>query len=1221
MKLSPVFAELESLLASRIAILDGAMGTMIQGLGLTEEDFRGDRFLNPAKDLKGNNDLLVITRPDDIYNVHYAYLEAGADLIETNTFNANSIVQAEYGMEAHVHEMNVSAARIAKKACDDLFKNTGRKAYVAGALGPMNKTLSLSPVVTDPAFRAVDFETLTQSYYDQAKALIEGGIDLFLPETTFDTLNLKACLYAIQKLEEERGLKLPVIISVTVTDKSGRTLSGQTLETFYASIRHAKPFAVGINCALGGDEMKPWLADMARFVEPYLSCYPNAGLPNPLAPTGYDETPESFAAHLVSMGKDGYLNIAGGCCGTTPAHIRAMTDALAKVKPRARQKFTHDLQLTGLETLKFSSSDSRPFYLIGERTNVTGSPKFAKFVKADDWTQALNIARQQVESGANLIDINFDEALLDGVKSMRFFLNLLASEPDIARVPFVIDSSDWKVLSAGLRCVQGKALVNSISLKDGEELFVSRARECQQLGAAVIVMAFDEQGQATGIEDRVRIFKRAYTLLVDTVGFEPCDIVFDPNILTIATGMSEHDSYAHDFIRAIPLIKQACPGVRISGGISNLSFSFRGQNTVREALHTVFLYHAIKAGLDMGIVNAGMIQVYENLDPNLRVLCEDVIFNKSPSASEKLLQFVEEMKSDSPTKKAPAAVKAWREQPVRERLIHALVNGIDEFVEKDTLEVLKEIPTPLHVIEGPLMDGMKVVGDLFGEGKMFLPQVVKSARVMKKAVAVLEPMMARNKQNESNRGTFVLATVKGDVHDIGKNIVGVILGCNGYRVVDLGVMTAAEKILESALTEKADFVGLSGLITPSLEEMAFVAAQMEARGFKMPLLIGGATTSQLHTAVKIAPKYSGPTIHIQDASLVVQCLSQLQNDDSEDYVTGLKKLQGQMRDSFAKRDQAQEFLALSAAREKSFKISKDYLPPVPQRSGVFDLSPTLEEISQYIDWSPFFWTWSLKGKYPGILKHPKYGTEAEKLFNDAQVLLKNGIDEGWLKPVIRLGILPAYSDGENVVVTGEGQKPLPVPFTRQQLKKTEQDQTYYSLSDFVAPKTAARSDHLGVFVVSSGWGYVEKAKSYEKANDDYNAILVKCIGDRVAEALAEWAHLQFRRIMGSQEDFSQEELIDEKYLGIRPAPGYPSCPDHKLKEDIWTLLGGEKKIAAVLTESLAMDPPGTVAGFMFNHPESRYFQMQNMAPDQIEALAKMRGLSVTEMKKWLAFQS
>lgn len=1219
MKLSPVFQELEELLSRRIAILDGAMGTMIQQLGLTEADFRGNRFPNPQKDLKGNNDLLVLTRPDDIYAIHYAYLEAGADIIETNTFNANTIVQAEYGMESVAYEMNVAAAKIARRACDDLMKNTGRRAFVAGALGPMNKTLSLSPVVTDPAFRSVDFDTLVASYGEQAQALIEGGVDILMPETTFDTLNLKACLYAIQKIEDKSGFKLPLIISVTATDKSGRTLSGQTLETFYASVRHANAFAIGMNCALGGDEMKPWLADMSRYAEPFLSCYPNAGLPNPLAPTGYDETPESFAAHLVSMGRDGYLNIAGGCCGTTPKHIQAVAQALKDIPPRKKPEVHADLQLTGLETLKFSSGGAKPFYLIGERTNVTGSPKFAKAVKAQDWNEALKIARQQVESGANLIDINFDEALLDGVKSMRFFLNLLASEPDIARVPFVVDSSDWKVLKEGLRCIQGKSLVNSLSLKDGEELFLERAREVKNLGAAVIIMAFDEQGQATGIDDRVRIFKRAYKLLTETVGFAPHDIVFDPNILTIATGMREHDAYAADFVAAIPLIKAACPGVRISGGISNLSFSFRGQNTVREALHTVFLFHAIKAGLDMGIVNAGMIQVYENLDPKLRQLCEDVIFNRSPEAAEKMLEFVEELKLTGADKKSsgPSNAKAWRDQSVRERLIHALVNGIDEFVEKDTLEILKEIPAPLQVIEGPLMDGMKVVGDLFGEGKMFLPQVVKSARVMKKAVAVLEPLMEKDKDNSTSRGTFVLATVKGDVHDIGKNIVGVILGCNGYKVIDLGVMTAADKIIDTAMKERADFVGLSGLITPSLEEMAFVASQMEAKGFKIPLLIGGATTSGLHTAVKIATKYSGPVIHILDASLVVNCLTQLQNDDTEDYVAGLKRLQDQMRDSFAKRDRAQEFLPLEEARSKRFQITKDYVAPKPARTGVFDLHPKMEEIAEFIDWSPFFWTWGLRGKFPSILKHPKYGVEATKLFNDGRAMLAKGMTEGWLKPSARLGVLPAHSHKESLTIRSEDGKSFVVPFTRQQIKRAEGH--YYALSDFIQP--TPEKDHVGVFAVSSGFGCVEKAKAYEAAHDDYSSIMVKAIGDRVAEALAEWAHLQFRKIMGSQEDLTQDDLIEEKYQGIRPAPGYPSCPDHKLKEDIWQILGGSKKIGANLTEGLSMDPPGTVAGFMFYHPDSRYFQMQNMDKDQIQELASLRGLSPEEMKKWLAFQS
>lgn len=1219
--MSQISKEFSALLEKRIVILDGAMGTMLQRRQFTEEQFRGKRFAQHGCDLKGNNDVLVLTQPQAVYDVHWSYLQAGADIIETNTFNGTRVSQSDYGLEEHVYEMNVAAAKIARSAVDTLFKQTGRKAYVAGSLGPTNKTLSISPVVTDPAYRAIDFDTLAAAYYEQAKGLLDGGVDILLPETTFDTLNLKACLYAIKKVQEDTGRSAPIIASVTVSDRSGRTLSGQTLEAFYTSVRHADLLAVGMNCALGGEEMRPLLADLARHADCAVSAFPNAGLPNPLAPTGYDETPESFSRTLREMAEEGLLNIAGGCCGTTPDHIRELSRAIEGIPPRKRAHQATTLSLSGLENLKFAeineTSSTRPFYMIGERTNVTGSPKFAKAVKAGDWSEALKTALQQVQNGANMLDINFDEALLDGVQSMRHFLNLLASEPEIARIPFVIDSSNWDILVSGLKCTQGKPLVNSLSLKDGEAIFLQRAREIRKLGAAVIVMAFDENGQAASAPEKVRICERAYRLLVEQAGFEPSDIVFDPNVLAIATGIHDHDNYGKEFINCLAEIKQLCPGARTSGGISNLSFSFRGQNKVREALHTVFLYHAIRNGLDMGIVNAGMIQNYDQLEPQLRALCENVVLNRSEDATEKLLIYAKQLTNTASTSSIDStAIEAWRKKPVADRLAHALIQGDDRYVAEDTLEALKQSPSAIAVIEGPLMDGMKIVGDLFGSGKMFLPQVVKSARVMKRAVAVLEPYMPKNalENSQQSRGTFLLATVKGDVHDIGKNIVGVILGCNGYRVVDLGVMVPADKILSAAKEHKADFIGLSGLITPSLEEMAFVAQQMEVEKIKTPLLIGGATTSGLHTAVKIAPRTSGPVIHIPDASLVTQCLSQLQGATHPTYVEHLKGLQEQMRQNFALKRQAAQFLSLEEARQRRFKIADSYSPPRPRHFGSENLQPPSEEWTALIDWSPLFWSWELKGKFPAILENSKYGQEARRLYADAQRTLQEGLHEGWLKPSVRMGIFAAHSEDECVVIN----ESFRIPFSRQQLKKEDGDRSpYYCLADFVAP--AGRPDSIGAFVVTSGHGCQERALELERSGDDYKSIMVKCIADRTAEALAEWVHRYYRQQMDAHENLTLEELLDEKYQGIRPAPGYASCPDHKLKEDIWTLLGGPGKVPARLTETLSMDPAGTVAGFLFFHPEATYFQVRNLAADQLESLCKYRGLKDTnEMLRWLA---
>lgn len=1204
--------ELLNRLNSKIVILDGATGTMLQRLKLGEEDFRGTLFKNHEKDLKGNNDLLCLTQPQAVYDVHEAYLSAGAELIETNTFNATAVSQAEYGLESQVREINLQAARIARRAADDFLKKTGKMCFVAGSMGPMNKTLSLSPVVTDPAYRAVNFDLVAKSYYEQAEALMEGGIDVFLPETTFDTLNLKACLYALDLLFEKTGKRLPVIASVTIGDKSGRTLSGQTLDAFYTSIRHMDLLAIGTNCSWGGDLMKPYIAEMSRAIETRLSCFPNAGLPNPMAPTGYDETPESFAKNMVEMAQDGHLNIAGGCCGTTPDHIAALADALREFKPRVPPKHPSTLRLSGLENVNFADQEPRPFYMIGERSNVTGSPKFAKAIKAGDWTGALQIAAQQVQNGANLIDINFDEGLLDGPGSMTHFVNLVVSEPDISRVPLVIDSSEWNTLLAGLKCSQGKCLVNSISLKDGEELFLERAKEIHRLGAAVIVMAFDEKGQAVEVADKVRICQRAFKILTEKAGFQPTDIVFDPNILAIATGISEHNEYGIHFIESIKEIKRTCPGCRISGGVSNLSFSFRGQNRIREALHTVFLFHAIQAGMDMGIVNAGMIQNYDQLDKKLKELCENVIFNRDPDGTEKLLEYAKTLKTEAVD---TGPKDTWRTKPVGERLSHALVQGIEDHVEKDTLESFGELKSALSVIEGPLMDGMKIVGELFGAGKMFLPQVVKSARVMKKAVGVLEPHMKSTSATRDHRGTVIMATVKGDVHDIGKNIVGIILGCNGYRVVDLGVMVPPEVIIKAAKDEKADFVGLSGLITPSLEEMAYMAKQMDKAGLNVPLLIGGATTSQLHTAVKIAPHYPGPTVHIVDASLVIQNLNSLSGDNRDGFVQKMKQTQKQMEEAFAKRNADADFISLTEARANKF-VPSSFEPVTPLKTGAFTLTPTLEEVAKYIDWSPLFWSWDLKGKFPSIFDHPKYGESAKKLYQDAEKMLAEAIKHGWLEARVRMAILPAIGRDEDVVIQLKNGKTTEraIRFTRQQRRKPAGEK-YYCLSDFISPK----GDFMGVFAVTSGSAPVRKALEYEKAGDDYNSILLKCLGDRFAEALAEWAHIEFRKLMGSTENLTLDELLDEDYRGIRPAPGYPACPDHKLKEDIWALLGGNDAINARLTESLAMDPPGTVAGFMFYNADARYFQVQGLGQDQIASVAKARNLPPEEMSRWLAF--
>ncbi|MEK6772754.1 MAG: methionine synthase [Bdellovibrionota bacterium] len=1220
-KKSKKLIEIEARLKKEILILDGAMGTMIQQYKLTEEDFRRGFFEKHPKDVKGNNELLCLTRPEIIKEIHRSYFDAGADIVETNTFNGNYFSQLEYGLQDWVVKINMAAAKVACEARDEFLKaNPGRAAYVAGALGPMNKTLSMSADVNRPEYRDVTFNQLVNAYEVQARTLIQGGVDILLPETSFDTLNFKACLFAIQNIEEELGEKLPLMLSATITDLSGRTLSGQTVEAFWNSVRHVKPLSVGLNCALGAKEMRPYIGEMAKITDCFVSCYPNAGLPNPLSPTGYDETPDSIANALAEFADADFVNIVGGCCGTTPAHIAAIAKKVKSKTPRSVPKIPHRTRFSGLEPLTLVSEGERPFYMIGERTNVTGSPKFAALIKEKKLTEALSVARSQVENGANIIDICFDEGMLDSKGSMIHFLNLIAAEPEISKVPIMVDSSKWEVIEAGLQCTQGKGIANSISLKEGEENFLKEARLAKKYGAAVVVMAFDENGQAASKSEKVRICKRAYQLLTEKIDFDPCDIIFDANILTVATGMEEHNSYAMDFIEAISEIKKACPGVLTSGGVSNLSFAFRGNNKVREAMHSVFLYHAIKAGLDMGIVNAGMLEIYEEIDPELKQLCENVILNKHKNASEELITWAESHKTDKSTVgDSKKEQSEWRNLGLEERMVHALVKGIDSHIVEDTEEARKKLNRPLDVIEGPLMSGMKVVGQLFGEGKMFLPQVVKSARVMKKAVAYLEPFMDEEKKKTGlqNQGTMVIATVKGDVHDIGKNIVGVVMACNGYKVIDLGVMVQGAKIFDEARAHKADMIGLSGLITPSLEEMITNAKEMERQGFKIPLLIGGATTSRVHTAVKIDPHYSGPVIHVSDASLVVEACRGLIGEKSTQRAVEIKKDSKIIRDSYQS-SVSLDLVSLAEARAKKYKCDWDKIDIAkPSKTGVFEIPVRVEDIVDYIDWSPFFWAWELKGLYPKIFEHPKYGDEARKLFNDGQLLLRRALVEKKILPKILVGIFPAYSEGDDIIV--ENQK---FYFMRQQRAKDAVNGTHYCLSDFIAPKSANKQDHLGCFVVTAGPEIETWAKKLENENDDYNSILVKALGDRMAEALAEYAHKKVREIFGygKTEDLTNAELIAEKYRGIRPAPGYPACPDHTAKFTLWEMLQVQERIGVKITETAVMSPASSVSGFYFVHPESKYFHVGKIGDDQLKDMAKRRNEDVEFLEKWLAPQ-
>ncbi|HYE86294.1 MAG TPA: methionine synthase [Vicinamibacterales bacterium] len=1217
---------LRQLLAQRILVLDGAMGTMVQRRKLTEADFRGERFAAHPKDLKGNNDVLVLTRPDVIADIHHEYLAAGADIIETNTFSGTSISQGDYGLEALAYELNFEATRLAKRVTAEWNAKTPDKPrFVAGSIGPTTKTLSISPDVNNPAFRATTFDEMRDAFKDQTRGLIDGGADLLLVETQIDTLNAKAALVAIAEVFEEKHVELPIMVSATLTDRSGRTLSGQTLDAFYLSVEHVKPFSVGLNCALGAREMRPYLAELSRAVDGYVSCYPNAGLPNAFGQ--YDEQPSETAALVKEFAESGFVNIIGGCCGTTPDHIREIARSVEGLRPReVGSQFpvpgSRLTRLSGLEPLVIRPDSN--FQMIGERTNVSGSKKFERLVKARNWVEAATVAIDQVRGGANIIDVNMDEGMLDSEACMTEFLNYIGTEPEIARVPIMIDSSKWSVIEAGLKCVQGKAVVNSISLKEGEADFLTKAKTIRRYGAAMIVMAFDETGQADTVQRKVEICQRAYKLLTEQAGVDPSDIIFDPNILAIATGLEEHNDYAKYFIEATAIIKATCPGVKISGGVSNLSFSFRGNDVVREAIHSAFLYHAIKAGMDMGIVNAGQLVVYEDIPKDLLEHVEDIIFNRRPDATERMIAFAERVKGSGTKRETDLQ---WRQDTVEARLSYALVHGVVDFIEQDAEEARAKYGRPLQVIEGPLMDGMKVVGELFGAGKMFLPQVVKSARAMKRAVAYLEPFMEAEKLalearggTRQAQGKLVVATVKGDVHDIGKNIVGVVLGCNNYEVIDLGVMVTTDKILQAAIDNQADIVGLSGLITPSLDEMTFVAAEMQRRQMKLPLLIGGATTSPQHTAVKIAPEYSQPVVHVPDASRVVDVVSNLLSAQHKPaFDAANRATQAKLREQHAgRKDRA----TLSIAQARRNRLKLDYsAPAVPSFTGLKKVDPALEELVPFIDWQFFFAAWELKGRYPKIFDDPKIGTAARDLFDHAQKLLKQIVDGKLIRARGVYGFWPANSDGDDVVLwtASEAGRPKKIaarfPMLRQQ-EVIADNKPNRSLADFVAPIDSGITDYVGAFAVTAGIGVDALVKKYEAAHDDYSAIIVKAIADRLAEAFAEYLHARARQDWGYGDALSNDDLIDEQYRGIRPAFGYPACPDHSEKARLFTLLDARSQ-GLDLTESFAMTPAASVSGLYFSHPQSKYFAIQRIGPDQVEDYAKRKAMTVAEVERWL----
>jgi len=1230
---------LDGLLARRILILDGAMGTMIQRRQLSEAEFRGNRFADHPRDLRGNNDLLVLTQPEVIDRIHREYLAAGADIIETNTFNSTAVSQADYGLQGLAYELNLAGARLARGAADEWTRQTpDRPRFVAGAIGPTNRTLSISPDVNNPALRAITFDQLRDAYRDQVRGLVDGGVDLLLVETIFDTLNAKAAIVAMLEVFDERGVELPLMISATITDRSGRTLSGQTLDAFYVSIRHARPFSVGLNCALGAEQMRPFLAELARIAECYVTCYPNAGLPNAFGQ--YDERPADTARLLREFAESGFVNILGGCCGTTPDHIKAVAAAVRELPPRPRPRPTSHIpdptshipipnaftQYAGLETLTIRPDSN--FIMIGERTNVTGSRRFARLVAAGDFVEAAAVALEQIRGGANILDVNMDEGMLDSEAAMTTFLNVIATEPEIARVPIMIDSSKWSVLEAGLKCVQGKGIVNSISLKEGEDDFLRKAQLVRRYGAAVVVMAFDERGQADTIARKVGICQRAYRLLIDKAGFDPLDIIFDPNVLAIATGLEEHNEYAINFIEATRIIKATCPGVKVSGGISNLSFSFRGNDVVREAIHSAFLFHAIKAGLDMGIVNAGQLAVYEDVPADLLEHVEDVIFNRRADATERLVRFAETVRGEAARREHDLS---WRETAVEGRLAHALVHGIVDFIEEDVEEARRKLPRPLDVIEGPLMDGMKIVGDLFGAGKMFLPQVVKSARAMKKAVAYLLPYMEEEKRRAGAAGRapgkLVLATVKGDVHDIGKNIVGVVLGCNSYEVVDLGVMVPADRILQTAVDERADLIGLSGLITPSLDEMVFVAREMERRHLTIPLLIGGATTSRQHTAVKIAPEYSHPVVHVLDASRAVDVVSQLLHPfERNTFIQANAADQRKLRLQHAAL-KPRPLVPLAAARANRPRL--DWGPDQmarPAFTGVRQVDDVrVDDLVPYIDWTFLFTAWELKGRFPAILNHPQYGAAARELYENARALLDRIAAGRLLTPRGVYGFWPACAEGDDIVLfEPSAQRPKPEAeilrfnMLRQQEQQSE-GTPYLSLADFIAPRERGTLDFVGAFAVTAGHGAADLVASFERDHDDYHAILVKALADRLAEAFAEYLHARARRDWGygADERLSEEELIAERYRGIRPAFGYPACPDHTEKRKLFDLLAADRA-GISLTDSYAMLPAASVSGLFLAHPAARYFSVGRIGRDQIEDYAARKRTSVAAVERWLA---
>ena len=1217
-----VIESLKSILNKRILVLDGAMGTMIQRHTLSEEDFRGNKFKNHPNPLKGNNDILCLTQPEIIKNIHLEYLKAGADIIETNTFNGTSISQADYGTQDLAYEINFNAAKLAKQAIEEL-NDSAKPRFIAGAVGPTNKTASMSPDVTDPGFRAVTFDDLYKAYSEQIKGLIDGGADIILIETIFDTLNAKAAIYAITEISEQLGIKIPVMISGTITDASGRTLSGQTLEAFWIAVSHTKNLlSVGLNCAMGPQQLRPYIEELSNIADCYVSLYPNAGLPNEFGE--YDESPESMKTVLEDYAKNGFFNIVGGCCGTTPLHIKAFAEMVRDLPPRKIPVIEPYLRLSGLEPLVVRPDSN--FINIGERTNVAGSRKFARLIKEENYEDALSVARNQVENGAQILDVSMDDAMIDAEQAMIKFLNLLAAEPDIAKVPVMIDSSKWEVIEAGLKRLQGKGIVNSISLKEGENKFIEFARKIKRYGAAVIVMAFDEEGQADSFERKIRICERAYNILINNVGFPPQDIILDPNIFAIGTGIKEHKNYAVDYFEATRWVKQNLPYAKVSGGVSNVSFSFRGNNTVRRAINSAFLYHAIEAGMDMGIVNPAQLDVYENIPKDLLVLVEDVLFNRRDDATDRLIEYAEKVKQTTVTEDQKLE---WREKPVEERLEYALVKGITDFIEEDIEKARKKYPSALDVIEQPLMKGMNKVGDLFGSGKMFLPQVVKSARVMKKAVSYLVPYIEEEKKtagNLSHEGTILLATVKGDVHDIGKNIVSVVLSCNNYNIIDLGVMVPSDKILSTAIEKNVDIIGLSGLITPSLDEMVHIAKEMNRLNLNKPLLIGGATTSKIHTAVKIAENYKGPVVHVLDASQSVPVVSSLLNKNLKtEFLKNIQSEYDNIRNRYLKKKKGKLFLTIKEARENKLKIDwENQEIKKPGFTGIkkFENYP-LSEIKNYIDWNPFFKAWGLKGKYPDIFDESSQGKEARRLFNDATEMLNEIIGNKSLTAKAVVGLFPANTIGTDdiEIYTDERRKGvLGILHTLRQQTRKVRSSVNLALADFIAPKDTKVDDYIGVFVLTTGLGIEKLINRYQKDSDDYKAILVKSLADRLAEAFAELLHLKVRKEFwgyAADENLTLQDLITEKYTGIRPAPGYPAQPDHTEKITIFKLLDAEKSTGITLTESLAMYPTASICGIYFSHPKSRYFNVGKINKDQVTDYSKRKGMSVKEMERWL----